>query len=278
MHLQHIEDYGPGWYLSWNQTPRKGTKGEGTPSALDHPSRLGFQRREALRKGAGWETEARREEAQKDDEKTHSEARESVKTTNRRSTNGLHADARGGFQSMTKRKPPVKLSPREIIPGKQYPGIHGKVVDWTDHAFEEGILYIRVRFTDKTELSWRIVTSTVIEEADLSDWKTGNFRQLKVFVQNESNGEWLMHRNVARAYNALWAEHKRVRVAWMKILAQGDRALERRLLRADLEDSKHHDEVLRYEERLSRPQRRRVLRLNRYGTKIESVMAALLKL
>jgi len=30
--------------------------------------------------------------------------------------------------------------------------------------------------------------------------------------------------NVARAYNALWAEHKRVRVAWMKILAQGDRA------------------------------------------------------
>ena len=90
---------------------------------------------------------------------------------------------------MTKRKSPVKLSPREIIHGNQYPGIHGKVVDWTDHAFEEGILYIRVRFTDKTELCWRIVTSTVIEEADLSDWKTGNFRPLKVFVQNESNGE-----------------------------------------------------------------------------------------
>ena len=87
-----------------------------------------------------------------------------------------------------------------------------------------------------------------------------------------------MHRNVARAYNALWAEHKRVRVAWMKILAQGDRALERKLLRADLEDSKHHDEVLRHEERLSSTQRRRVLRLNTYGTKIESVMAALLKL
>jgi hypothetical protein len=87
-----------------------------------------------------------------------------------------------------------------------------------------------------------------------------------------------VHRNVARAYNALWAEHKRVRVAWMKILVQGDRALERKLLRADIEDSKHHDEVLRYEERLSRPQRRRVLRLNKYGTKIETVMAALLKL
>jgi hypothetical protein len=88
---------------------------------------------------------------------------------------------------MTKRKSDVKLSPREIMLGKQYHGIHGKVVDWTDHAFEEGILYIRVRFTDRTELCWRIVTSTVIEEADLSDWKTGNFRQLKVFTQNESS-------------------------------------------------------------------------------------------
>jgi hypothetical protein len=45
-----------------------------------------------------------------------------------------------------------------------------------------------------------------------------------------------MHRNVARAYNALWAEHKRVRVVWMKILAQGDRTLERKLSRAEFED------------------------------------------
>jgi hypothetical protein len=88
---------------------------------------------------------------------------------------------------MTKRKLPAKLSPREIMQGKQYPGIQGKVVDWADHAFEEGILYIRVRFADKTELCWRISTSTMIEEADLSDWKTGNFKQLKVFAQGESD-------------------------------------------------------------------------------------------
>jgi hypothetical protein len=90
---------------------------------------------------------------------------------------------------MTKRKSPVKLPPRGIIHGKRYPGIHGKVVDWTDHAFEEGILCISVRFTDRTELCWRIVSSTVIEEADLADWKTGNFRQLRVFAQNECNEE-----------------------------------------------------------------------------------------
>jgi hypothetical protein len=37
-------------------------------------------------------------------------------------------------------------------PGKQYPGVHGKIVDWAEHVFEEGMTYVRVRFTDKTEL------------------------------------------------------------------------------------------------------------------------------
>jgi hypothetical protein len=90
---------------------------------------------------------------------------------------------------MTKRKSPVKLPPREIVRGKQYRGVPGKVVDWVDHEFEEGILYIRVRFVDKTELCWRIGASTMIAEADLSDWKTGNFRQLKVFAQAELDTE-----------------------------------------------------------------------------------------
>lgn len=86
---------------------------------------------------------------------------------------------------MTKRKSRVKPSPREIMQGKQYPGVHGKVVDWADHAFEEDVLYLHVRFTDKTELCWRIGTSIVIEEADLSNWKTGDFKQLGVFVEHE---------------------------------------------------------------------------------------------
>ena len=91
---------------------------------------------------------------------------------------------------MTKRKMPVpKLSAREVMQGKQYPGIKGKVVHWADHAFEEGILYVRIRFTDNTELCWRITSSTLLEEADLSDWTTGNFRQICVFVENKSGRE-----------------------------------------------------------------------------------------
>jgi hypothetical protein len=80
---------------------------------------------------------------------------------------------------MTKRKSPAQLSLRGTPHGKQYPGIHGKVVDWTDHAFEEGILYIRVRFTDKTELSWRIIASMVIEEAESERLENGQFQAAK---------------------------------------------------------------------------------------------------
>jgi hypothetical protein len=87
-----------------------------------------------------------------------------------------------------------------------------------------------------------------------------------------------MHRNIARAYNCLQDEHDRVRTVCVKILARNDRAIERQLLRANLDDPKHHDQVLLYEESLSRRQRRRVLGLNTYGRKIERLIDALLRL
>jgi len=90
---------------------------------------------------------------------------------------------------MTKRKSSVKPDLRSSVPGKQYPGIHGKVVDWAEHNFEEGMLFIHVRFTDKTELCWTIRTASVIQVADLSDWSTGDFKQLCVYVQGESDWE-----------------------------------------------------------------------------------------
>ena len=87
-----------------------------------------------------------------------------------------------------------------------------------------------------------------------------------------------MQRNIARAYDYLKREHDRIRTACVKILAQNDRALERHLVRADLDSPRHLDEMLLYEERLSCPQRRRVLDLNRYGRKLERIMGALLNL
>ena len=87
-----------------------------------------------------------------------------------------------------------------------------------------------------------------------------------------------MHRNIARAYDYLRREHDRVRAANVKILAQKDRALQRRLFRANPDCPRHLDEMLLYEERLSRPQRRLVLNLNRYGRKLERIMDSLLSL
>jgi len=87
-----------------------------------------------------------------------------------------------------------------------------------------------------------------------------------------------MHRNVARAYDYLQAEHGRVRAVCIGILSQKDKHLERTLLRASMDDEKHLDEMLLYEERLSRAERRQVLALNRYGRKIERIMDLLLKL
>ena len=85
---------------------------------------------------------------------------------------------------MSKRKSSAKSEAQN--PGKQYPGVRGKVVAWAEHIFEEGMLYVRVRFTDQTELCWVLQTAHVILEADLTDWKSGNGKQLAVFVQNES--------------------------------------------------------------------------------------------
>ena len=85
---------------------------------------------------------------------------------------------------MAKPKQTAKASVRR--PGKQYPGVKGKIVDWAEHVFEEGMLYVRVRFTDQTELCWVLQTAHVILEADLTDWSTGDSKQLAVYVRNES--------------------------------------------------------------------------------------------
>jgi len=45
---------------------------------------------------------------------------------------------------MTKRKPTSDPKVRLPVSGKQYPGVRGKIVDWAEHVFEEGMLYVRV--------------------------------------------------------------------------------------------------------------------------------------
>ena len=69
--------------------------------------------------------------------------------------------------------------------GKRYPGLHGKVVDWVEHEFTEGSLYIHVRFQDRTELTYTIGSRLFIEEAVLGDISTGDYSVLREFTANE---------------------------------------------------------------------------------------------
>ena len=86
---------------------------------------------------------------------------------------------------MKKSKKSGSLTPFKAISAHRYRGLHGKVIDWVEHEFEEGLLYIHIRFADKTELCWRIKTHMTIEQGDLADWASGDFKQLRVFVRNE---------------------------------------------------------------------------------------------
>jgi hypothetical protein len=55
----------------------------------------------------------------------------------------------------------------------------------------EGVLYIHVRFIDKTEVCWQVAAHLTIKEADLSDWKRGEFGHIRTFVYNETDSESL---------------------------------------------------------------------------------------
>jgi len=83
------------------------------------------------------------------------------------------------------KKPKVgPLAPSKFAPGHQCGGLQGKVVEWVEHKLEERVLYIQVRFTDRTEVSWRIATRMTNEEADLADRTSGDFKKLRVFLRN----------------------------------------------------------------------------------------------
>lgn len=68
-----------------------------------------------------------------------------------------------------------------------YPGLHGKIVDRVEHAFEDGLLFLHVHFTDRTELCWEISSRLSIARADLQHWKTGDLNRLRTFVRNSSD-------------------------------------------------------------------------------------------
>jgi len=66
---------------------------------------------------------------------------------------------------------------------KRYREIHGKTVDWVSYSFEDGSLYIAIRFEDKTDFSLRFSPQIVTDGIDLSDMSSGNFKLIREYYK-----------------------------------------------------------------------------------------------
>ena len=57
---------------------------------------------------------------------------------------------------------------------KRYKAVRGKRVDWIDHRFEEGWLYISVRFMDGTDFCLQFSPTIDTEGIEYSDMSSGD--------------------------------------------------------------------------------------------------------
>jgi hypothetical protein len=69
------------------------------------------------------------------------------------------------------------------VPGRRYPGVHGKVVDYISHSIEDGTLCVSVCFKDKTLFSLRFACDIFIVSGDISDWKTGDYALIREYMR-----------------------------------------------------------------------------------------------
>ena len=84
---------------------------------------------------------------------------------------------------MMRRKVSLRRYPRKRVPGRRYPGVHGKVVDYISHSIEDGTLCVNVCFKDKTLFSLRFACDIFIVSGDISDWKTGDYALIREYMR-----------------------------------------------------------------------------------------------
>jgi hypothetical protein len=66
---------------------------------------------------------------------------------------------------------------------RRYKEIRGKKVDWVSHNFEEGFLYVGIRFTDGTYFSLQFSPSIVTDGIEFSDMSSGDDKILKTYYR-----------------------------------------------------------------------------------------------
>src|SRR5260370_9064838 len=70
---------------------------------------------------------------------------------------------------------------------KRYKEIRGKKVDWIEHTYEEGSLYVGVRFMDGTYFSLDFSPQIVTNEILLSDMSTGDEEIIRTYYRRRDN-------------------------------------------------------------------------------------------
>src|SRR5271170_3866534 len=65
----------------------------------------------------------------------------------------------------------------------KYPEIRGKVVDFVQQSVSDGIVYVGIRFTDKTVFSLRYGCEMLIVGADYLDGKTGDYEIIREYMK-----------------------------------------------------------------------------------------------
>ena len=53
------------------------------------------------------------------------------------------------------------------------------------HTFEDGSLYVSIRFRDKTDFSLQFSAKILTDSIDLSDVSTGNFKMIREYCRME---------------------------------------------------------------------------------------------
>jgi hypothetical protein len=84
---------------------------------------------------------------------------------------------------MAKRKALTTKMARLSFPGRRYPGVDGKVVDYISHSMDDGTLCVNVCFKYKTAISLRFACDMFIVGADISDWKTGDYEMIREYMK-----------------------------------------------------------------------------------------------
>ena len=71
---------------------------------------------------------------------------------------------------------------------KRYKEIRGKKVDWIDHHYCEGFLYVGIRFTDGTYFSLEFSPSIVTERIEFSDMSSGDDVIIREYYRRRDDG------------------------------------------------------------------------------------------